>query len=124
MQDKKWEVADCMDYDLLKQNAKKNRANPTEAESVFWTIARSNGLGQKCRRQYIIGQYIVDFFFRKSLLIVEIDGDYHLTKKQKEEDKKREEWLEKRGYTILRFSNQQIMFDTDKTIKTIKTYLL
>lgn len=79
MQDKDWQVADTIDYALLKENAKANRRNLTEAESVFWNIAKSSGLGQKCRRQYIIGQYIVDFFFRQSLVIVEIDGDYHFT---------------------------------------------
>lgn len=79
MQDKDWQVADTIDYALLKENAKANKRNLTEAESVFWNIAKSSGLGQKCRRQYIIGQYIVDFFFRQSLVIVEIDGDYHFT---------------------------------------------
>ena len=73
MQDKDWQVEDTIDYALLKENAKANRRNLTEAESIFWNIAKSSGLGQKCRRQYIIGQYIVDFFFRQSLVIVEID---------------------------------------------------
>lgn len=54
MQDKDWQVADTIDYALLKGNAKANRRNLTEAESVFWNIAKSSGLGQKCRRQYII----------------------------------------------------------------------
>ena len=122
MNDPKWKVANSVEYSLLKQNAQENRANQTEAESVFWSYAKSNGLGQKCRRQYIIGQYIVDFFFRESLLIVEIDGDYHLTKEQRIEDKKRQNWLEQNGYTVLRFTNNQILFDIDKTIETIKQY--
>ena len=123
MSDQKWEVADCIDYALLKHNAKKNRANQTEAESVFWSLAKSSGLGQKCRRQYIIGQYIVDFFFRKSLLIVELDGEYHFTEEQQNEDIIRQQWLAQKGYTILRFTNQQVLFDTDKTIETIKQHL-
>ena len=72
-----WMVADTIEYELLKENAKVNRNNMTEAESAFWLLAKKSGLGEKCRRQYIIGQYIVDFFFRKSMLIVEIDGGYH-----------------------------------------------
>jgi very-short-patch-repair endonuclease len=55
-------------------------------------------------------------------LIVEIDGDYHLTKEQRIEDKKRQNWLEQNGYTVLRFTNNQILFDIDKTIETIKQY--
>ena len=123
MQDKKWEVANCWDYNLLKENAKENRDNPTEAERAFWNLAKSNGLGQKCRRQYIIGQYIVDFFFRESLLIVELDGEYHFTEEQQNEDIIRQQWLAQKGYTVLRFTNQQVLFDTDKTIETIKQHL-
>ena len=89
-----WQVADVIDYGLLKENAKANRNNLTEAESVFWNIAKSGGLGQKCRRQYIIGQYIVDFFFRQSMLIVEIDGGYHFTEEQQRKDTIRQDWLE------------------------------
>ena len=116
----RWHTADIIDYKLLKNNAKANRSNMTEAESVFWQIAKGNGLGQKCRRQYIIGEYIVDFFFRQSMVIVEIDGGYHLTEEQQKEDKERQDWLEQKGYKILRFTNEQVLFDIDKTIDTIK----
>ena len=116
----RWHTADIIDYKLLKDNAKANRSNMTEAESVFWQIAKGNGLGQKCRRQYIIGEYIVDFFFRQSMVIVEIDGGYHLTEEQQKEDKERQDWLEQKGYKILRFTNEQVLFDIDKTIDTIK----
>ena len=115
-----WQVADTIDYALLKENAKANRKNLTEAESVFWNIAKSNGLGQTCRRQYIIGQYIVDFFFRQSMLIVEIDGGYHSTEEQQREDAIRQDWLEHMGYRLLRFTNEEVLFDTDKVIEKIK----
>ncbi len=124
MQDKAWQVADTIEYGLLKDNAKANRNNQTEAESFFWNLAKSNGLGEKCRRQYIIGQYIVDFLFRKSLLIVEIDGGYHMTEKQQEEDAVRQKWLENKGYTVLRFTNEQVLYDTDTTINKIKEKLI
>ena len=57
-----WQTADKSVYKVLKENAKVNRKSLTQAEVAFWLIAKSNGLGQKCRRQYIIGDYIVDFF--------------------------------------------------------------
>ena len=116
-----WQVADVIDYGLLKENAKANRNNLTEAESVFWNIAKSGGLGQKCRRQYIIGQYIVDFFFRQSMLIVEIDGGYHFTEEQQRKDTIRQDWLEHMGYKVLRFTNEEVLFDTDRVIENIKT---
>ena len=120
----KWHTADIIEYELLKNNAKANRSNMTEAESAFWQIAKGNGLGQKCRRQYIIGEYIVDFFFRQSMVIVELDGAYHAAEEQQEKDKERQDWLEQKGYKILRFSNEQILYDTDNTINEIKKHLI
>lgn len=123
MQDKKWQVADTINYGILKENAKDNRKSQTEAESVFWQYAKGRGLGEKCRRQYIIGEYIVDFFFRKSMLIVELDGGYHFTGEQQQKDKERQDWLEKNGYTIMRFTNEQVICDIDNTIQEIKKLL-
>ena len=118
-----WQVADTIEYGLLKEHAKENRNNQTEAESTFWQLAKSNGLGEKCRRQYIIGQYIVDFFFRKSLLIVEIDGGYHFTEDQQKEDAIRQDWLEYMGYKVLRFTNDEVLYNTDRVIEKIKLNL-
>ena len=123
MHDKDWMVADTMEYGLLKENAKANRNNMTEAESAFWSLAKGSGLGEKCRRQYIIGEYIVDFFFRKSMLIVELDGGYHFTEEQQKEDAIRQDWLEHMGYKVLRFTNEQILFDTDNVIVEIRDFL-
>ena len=123
MQDKDWMVADTMEYGLLKENAKANRNNMTEAESAFWLLAKGSGLGEKCRRQYIIGEYIVDFFFRKSMLIVELDGGYHFTEEQQKEDAIRQDWLEHMGYKVLRFTNEEVLFNTENVISKIKFYL-
>ena len=120
MQDKDWMVADTMEYELLKENAKANRNNMTEAESAFWSFAKGSGLGEKCRRQYIIGEYIVDFFFRKSMLIVELDGGYHFTEEQQKEDAIRQSRLEHMGYNVLRFTNEEVLLDTDNMISKIK----
>lgn len=123
MQDKDWQVADTIDYALLKENAKANRRNLTEAESIFWNIAKSSGLGQKCRRQYIIGQYIVDFFFRQSLVIVEIDGEYHFTEEQHREDVIRQKWLEQMGYKVIRFTNEEVLHNVESVIEIVKYHL-
>ena len=120
----KWQVADPLAYTILKENSKNNRRNLTTAETVFWKIAKSSGLGEKCRRQYIIGQYIVDFFFRKSKLIVELDGAYHFSDEQQKEDVIRQEWLEQMGYTVIRFTNEDILFNTENVITHIKSKLI
>ena len=117
-----WQVADPLDYELLKVNAKENRRNMTDTESIFWQMAKGSGLGEKCRRQYVIGDYIVDFFFRKSMLIVEIDGGYHTTKEQQQKDSERQNWLEHKGYRVLRFTNEQVLCDIDNVAKEIKQF--
>ena len=96
----------------------------TQAEVVFWSLVKSSGLGEKCRRQYIIGQYIVDFFFRKSRLIVEIDGEYHKTEAQTMQDKSRQEWLEQQGYGVIRFTNEEIMYQKDAVLEKIKNLII
>lgn len=123
MQDKEWQVADTIEYELLKENAKANRNNMTEAEFAFWQLSKASGLGEKCRRQYIIGEYIVDFFFRKSMLIVELDGGYHFTEEQQKEDVIRQGWLEHIGYRIIRFTNEEVLFNTEKVIEKVKRSL-
>ena len=115
----KWQTADPIEYELLKENAQKNRKHMTPAESAFWSLAKENGLGENCRRQYIIGCYIVDFIFKDSKLIVEIDGEYHQTEEQQQLDRIRQEYLEKLGYKILRFTNEQVLFEIEQVIDKI-----
>ena len=116
-------TACVLDYDLLKENARKNRNNMTEAESAFWTLAKGSAFGQRCIRQHIIGEYIVDFLFRKSKVVVEIDGGYHFTDEQQRLDQQRTEWLEANGYRVIRFTNEEVLFDPDNTVHKIKEIL-
>ena len=118
-----WMTSDPMEYGLLKDNARSNRKNMTEAESVFWSLVKGSALGQRCLRQHIIGDYIVDFLFRKSRVVVEIDGGYHFTDEQQKEDAIRTEWLESRNFKVIRYTNEQILFDTNNTINDLKVSL-
>ena len=121
--DRQWMTADPTEYELLKENAKNNRRNMTEAESVFWSLVKGSSFGQRCLRQHIIGDYIVDFLFRKSKLIVEIDGGYHQTIEQQEDDAIRTRQLEQKGYRLIRFTNEQILMDTENVINQLKVSL-
>ena len=71
----------------------------------------------------MIGRYIVDFFFRKSMLIVELDGGYHNEPEQKELDKNRQEWLCQMGYKVIRFTNDEVLCDADNVIKKVKQFI-
>ena len=95
----------------------------TAEESIFWGRVKGKSLGEKCRRQYIIGEYIVDFLFRESSLIVEIDGEYHENEEVKESDRVRQLWLEEQGYRVIRYSNKEIVNDIEHVINRTKQYL-
>ena len=59
-------------------------------------------------RQKNIGNYIVDFLISSSKLVIELDGSQHWDKENKENDKKRDEYLKKMELTVLRYSNKEI----------------
>ena len=108
---------------ILKDNARKNRVGQTDAEKVLWEYLRRNALGVRFRRQFIIGDFITDFACIEKKLVVEVDGLYHSTDEQIEEDRKRTYHLSQLGFRVLRFTNEEIMNDINKVIQIIKTNL-
>lgn len=116
-------TADPCLYGLLKGFAKENRKKPTDAESALWVFLKGNGLGQPFKRQFVIGQFIVDFVCIPAKLIVEIDGGYHQLPQQQISDEDRKDWLESQGFTVIRFTNEEVIGDTENVIETIEQYL-
>lgn len=106
-------------YRLLKGFALENRQNPTLAEQVLWNHIRAEQLGVKVLRQHIIGDYIVDFLIPDVCLIIEVDGAYHTECEQMQEDEQREETLNRMGYRVIRFTNEEVLYDTDNVLETI-----
>ena len=109
-------------YLLLKTFARENRRNATLAEDVLWDGLRRNSLGIKFLRQHIIGDFIVDFVSRHGGLIIEVDGGYHSELRQQEDGLLREEALEKMGYHVIRFTNEEVFYDTDNVLEQIMNY--
>src|SRR5690606_16159088 len=115
-----YQTADKLNYELLKENARTNKDNPTEAEKIIWELLRGKKLeGYKFRRQHIIGNYIVDFVCLSRRLVVEIDGGYHSDPLVKENDKIREDFLKEKGYAVLRFSNEEVLQNIDEVLDKI-----
>ena len=118
-----YKTADPFLYDILKRNATNNRNHPTEAERAMWEMLRDNNLGEKFRRQHVIGDCIVDFVCLKKKLVVEIDGGYHFSPEQREADKLRTKILNELGYQEIRFKNEEVLSNPDQVMKTLQTYL-
>ena len=118
-----FELADPLLYGLLKSFAQENRRNQTEAESFLWRQLKGNSLGVKFKRQLIILNFIVDFVCLEKSLVIEVDGGYHFKNKQMEWDAYRTEELEKMGFKVLRFRNENIISEIDQVLKTIQENL-
>lgn len=89
--------------------ASQMRRNPTKGEAIIWELVRMGRLGFKFRRQAIVRGYIVDFWCPKVRLVVEIDGGYHLSEKQREWDRNRDAALASIGIETLRLPDAQVV---------------
>ena len=115
--------ANPLEYGLLKVYARENRRNQTDSESILWSQIRGKALGVTFLRQYIIGDYITDFACLNPKLVIEVDGGYHSEPRQAEDDAIRQEWLEKQGFKVIRFTNAEVECDIENTVHKIKDAL-
>ena len=115
-----WATADPALYEILKEYSKKHRDNPTKTELIIWEFLKSKQLESfKFRRQHIIGQYIADFVCLDRMLIIEIDGKTHQLPENKESDEVRTQWLESKGFKVIRFNNEEVSLETEKVLNKI-----
>ena len=105
------------------ENAKANRKNITAAETVLWMHLREGINGCKFRRQHPIGMYIADFYCHKAKLIIKVDGSIHLLEAVKQNDEEKERYLSNRGYSVLRFTNEEVMNHREEAISKIRSTL-
>ena len=75
------------------------------------------------RRQHMIEDYIVDFACLSNGLVIEVDGEYHFTEEQQMLDNIRTEYLESKGFHVIRFTNQQVLNDINAVKASIEEYL-
>jgi len=83
------------------------RLNPTDAEKRLWSMLRDRRMpGFKFKRQFVIDPYIVDFICFDRRLIVEADGSQHA---ESEYDRRRDTFLARQDFTVLRFWNNDVL---------------
>ena len=112
-------TADALSWNANIENAKTMRNNATVAEDVLWQQLRAKKLGCKFRRQHPVLNYIPDFVCVEKKLIIEVDGGYHENVAQLELDKSREEHLREFGYKVIRFSNDEVLYNIEEVLKKI-----
>jgi very-short-patch-repair endonuclease len=102
--------------------AKELRKDETEAEKRLWTRLNRNQIqGLQFRRQHPINIFIADFFCPKINLVIEIDGSIHEIFEYAEHDIGRSEILNDFGITVIRYTNEQVLNDLDRTVNQIET---
>ncbi len=97
------------------------RNNMTKAEKLLWNGLNNKQVnGLKFRRQHPINQFIVDFYCHQVKLVIELDGEIHNRKDVAEKDVGRESVLINYGLTIIRFSNEDVITNTEDVVSKIK----
>ena len=107
-------------WQSLLQNSRHLRSNLTHAEKKLWRYLRGIQCGVKFRRQFVIGHYIVDFIALDKNLIIEVDGGQHDGNKK---DVARSKYLEKLGFRILRFWNNEVLENMEGVLGVIESAL-
>ena len=107
----------CKNTDL-KERARELRNHMTPQETLLWNNCLKR-LPVQVYRQYIIENYIVDFFCRKAKLVIEVDGIQHYSMEGMKYDERRSSRIEKYGILVLRFSN----LDIDHNLKNVGQYI-
>ena len=106
------------------ERRKELRNNSTYAEVYLWKHLQKSQLSNcKFRRQFSIDGYIVDFYCTEKKLAVELDGQQHFEKEIIEYDKNRTKYLESLGIKVIRFENQEVLYDTERVLKDITKML-
>ena len=106
---------------ILFDFARKLRDHQTEAELFLWSqLENLKYLNVRFKRQHPILYFVADFYCHKVKLIIEVDGGYHDIPEQYKYDKEREHELEDLGLKVIRFTNEQVLFHIENSLKVIE----
>jgi very-short-patch-repair endonuclease len=107
-----------------RDTARRLRADATSPEVRLWRhLRRSELLGSHFRRQVPIGHYVADFACMAARLVIELDGSQHGLEANKARDEQRTRWLEREGYRVIRFWNNDVSENIDGVLETIHAAL-
>jgi len=105
----------------LKAYRKSLRNNGTPTEAYLWGFLKNKQLeGKKFRRQFSVGNYILDFYCPSEKLCVELDGAGHYTDKGYAYDQERTVFLNAQGIRVIRFENKTVFEHTENVLETIR----
>ncbi|MDD2225443.1 MAG: endonuclease domain-containing protein [Candidatus Shapirobacteria bacterium] len=90
-----------------------NRHKMTKGESKIWyEFLKNRPMNYKFTRQKPLDRFILDFYCSELLLVIEINGGYHI--KKQEQDSKRDKFLNCLNIKTIRFKNEEILNNLEK----------
>jgi very-short-patch-repair endonuclease len=96
------------------------RKNMTLSEILLWKKLKGRKIfNTKFRKQHPIGMFIVDFYYHEYKLVIEVDGEVHNNEEFSEYDSGRTAELNKFGIMVIRFTNDEIIYNIDCVITKI-----
>ena len=105
-------------YNALTGKSQSLRKNMTKEEHLLWyRFLRKYPV--QFRRQYVIGNFIVDFFCHKAKLVIELDGSHHYEPEEIVYDQRRTRYLESQGLRVIRFSNLDVLKHFDQVCSAV-----
>ncbi|MDQ8003745.1 MAG: endonuclease domain-containing protein [Pedobacter sp.] len=109
----------------LQRYANENRKGITKAEACIWkhVLSARQMQGYQFRRQRPVLNYIADFLCKELMLIIEVDGLTHDWEEVAENDIIREGQLKEVGFSVLRFSDEEVLTNIENVIRTIENYI-
>ncbi len=104
--------------EIMRKRAQSLRKNMTEEEKKLWyQFLKTYPI--QFRRQYQIGNYIVDFYCYRAKLIIELDGSQHCEPAAIAYDKRRTDYLSRQGFYVIRVSN----LDVQRNFRAVCEYI-
>ncbi|MDD7913622.1 leucine--tRNA ligase [Polaribacter ponticola] len=90
---------------------KELRQNLSKAETTLWDEIKNKKGAAKFRKKYTIGTFLVDYVCLAKHLIVEFSG--------KEDEAARTEFFHKKGFNVIRFTNEEVLQNVVKVVSEI-----
>ena len=102
---------------LTSKLQRKLRKAMTDAEKKLWRQLRGKQFdGHKFRRQHPFGDFILDFVCLEAKLVIEVDGGQH---NESAQDLVRDQTLQKAGFRVMRFWNNQVLNEIEAVVEAI-----
>ncbi len=106
----------------LRKLSRKNRVKATKTENILWyKVLKNKKTGFKFLRQKPLGKFILDFYCKELLLVIEVDGEYH--DKRKNYDEARDKFLRNLNIETLRIPTEEIMTNLNKVNYEINKFI-